>query len=153
MYHHFAGKADLAAAALRRSARELREQAETALGGPGGARARIAAYLLRERDALRGCRMGRMAQDPEVVASPELGAPVRETFAWLTARLAEVLEEGRASGELPAALDPGDTAAALAAVVQGGYVLARAEGGPEPFERAARGALALLTAHAAPAAR
>jgi len=152
MYHHFSGKQDLAAAALRRSAAELREQAERTLSGPGGACERVAAYLLHERDALRGCRVGRMAQDPEVIAAPALREPVAETFAWLRARLAEVLREGAASGQLPGSLDPDDTAAALAAVLQGGYVLARAEGGAEPYERAVRGALALLTAQARPAA-
>ncbi len=144
MYHHFDGKPDLAAAALRRSAEQLRTLAEQQLGGPGTPLQRIAAYLGREREVLRGCRIGRMAQDPEVIADPRLRAPVEETLAWLRGRIAEVVAEGQAAGELPAGPDPADTAAALVAVVQGGYVLARAAGSPEPFHRAVRGALALL---------
>ncbi|WP_030265520.1 TetR/AcrR family transcriptional regulator [Streptomyces sp. NRRL B-24484] len=146
MYHHFAGKPDLAAAALARSAEELRALAEERLAAPGTAYERIAGYLLREREVLRGCPIGRMAQDPEVVADLRLHAPVEETFAWLTGRIAEVVAEGVAAGELAPGADPADTAAAIVAVVQGGYVLARAAGDPEAFHRAVRGALALLRA-------
>ncbi|MEC3998511.1 helix-turn-helix domain-containing protein [Actinacidiphila sp. DG2A-62] len=146
MYHHFRGKPDLALAAMRRSAEELTAQAGAVLDAEGGAVARLAGYLEREREPLRGCRVGRMAMDPDVVVSDELRQPVAETFAWLRARLASVVAEGVASGELRAELDPAHTAAAVAAVVQGGYVLARAAGTREPFDDAVRGAVALLAA-------
>ncbi|MFD7902219.1 TetR/AcrR family transcriptional regulator [Kitasatospora sp. NPDC059722] len=146
MYHHFTGKPDLAAAALRRSAEEMRAVAEADLVSPGSAYDRIAAYLHRDRDVLRGCRIGRMAQDPDVIADPQLRAPVEETFDWLRGRIAELVAEGQAAGELVPGVDPVDTAAALVAVVQGGYVLARAADRAEPFEQAVRGALALLAA-------
>jgi TetR/AcrR family transcriptional regulator, transcriptional repressor for nem operon len=146
MYHHFRGKSDLALTAMRRSAAELRGQADAVLGADGAAVPRLAGYLERERDPLRGCRVGRMAMDPDVVDSAELREPVRETFAWLRERLAAVVAEGVARGELRPGLDPSGTAAALAAVVQGGYVLARAEGSREPYDTAVRGAVALLAA-------
>jgi len=149
MYHHFRGKPDLAVTAMRRSAQELRAQAEVQLGSGETALEKSMAYLLRERDALRGCRVGRMAMDPDVIASDELRQPVQETFAWLRERLGGIVAAGVASGELRPELDPADTAAALAAVVQGGYVLARAAGSQEPFDQAVRGAVALLAAAAA----
>ncbi|SEG90217.1 transcriptional regulator, TetR family [Actinacidiphila yanglinensis] len=156
MYHHFKGKPDLAATAMRRSAAELRAQADALLDEGDTALARVGTYLLRERDPLRGCRVGRMAMDPDVIASGTLREPVRDTFAWLRERLAGIVADGVASGELRPGIDPRDTAAALAAVVQGGYVLARAAGDREPFDQAVRGALGLLeaasTGHAAPAA-
>jgi AcrR family transcriptional regulator len=148
MYHHFRGKPDLALTAMRRSARELRAQAEEQLGREGTALERVGGYLGREREPLRGCRVGRMAMDPEVTASDELRAPVRETFAWLAERVAGIVADGIAAGELRPGLDPADTAAAITAVVQGGYVLARAAGDREPFDRAVRGALGLLAAAA-----
>jgi TetR/AcrR family transcriptional repressor of nem operon len=151
MYHHFRGKPDLAVAAMRRSAEQLRAQAEVQLSAGRTAQEKAAAYLLRERDALRGCRVGRMAMDPDVIASAQLREPVRETFDWLTGRLAAIIADGVESGELRPGLDPGDTAAAIVAVVQGGYVLARAAGSQEPFDRAVRGATALLAAQAATA--
>jgi TetR/AcrR family transcriptional regulator, transcriptional repressor for nem operon len=144
MYHHFAGKSELALAAVRRNAEEVRAEAEAALASPGTAFDRIAAYLRRERDVLRGCRVGRLAHDPDIVADMSLREPLADTFAWLQGRLAEVLAEGRQSGELRADLDVDATAATIAAVVQGGYVLARAAGDPEAFDRAADGALGLL---------
>ncbi len=146
MYHHFPGKADLALAAMRRSAGQLRESADEVLSGPGDPYQRLCAYLRCQRDVLRGCRIGRMTADPEVMASPALREPVAATFAWLQGRLAEVIAQARDAGTLAADLDPAATAATIAAVVQGGYVLARAAGSEEPFEQATAGALALLAA-------
>ena len=54
--------------------------------------------------------------------------------------------EGQRRGELAAALDPAATAATVAAVVQGGYVLARAADDTAPFDAAVQGVLALLAA-------
>ncbi|TBO59480.1 TetR/AcrR family transcriptional regulator [Streptomyces kasugaensis] len=151
MYHHFAGKSALALAAIRRTAEGMRESAEECLSGPGTAYDRVAAYLLRERRVLRGCPIGRMAQDRDVVHSAELRQPLDEMFGWLRGRIAEVLTEGQRRGELAAALDPAATAAAVAAVVQGGYVLARAADDPAPFDAAVHGVLALLAAQVTPA--
>jgi AcrR family transcriptional regulator len=150
MYHHFTGKPDLALAAVRRTAEELRAAAEEQFAAPGTAVERVTAYLRRERDVLRGCPVGRLAQDPDVVASPELRRPLDETFDWLRRRLAGVLAEGVARGELPGSLDPADTAATIVAVLQGGYVLARAAGSTDPFDRAVDGLLALLAASIQP---
>jgi TetR/AcrR family transcriptional repressor of nem operon len=147
MYHHFSGKPELARAAIGRTAEELRGTAEALLSAPGTALERVTAYLRREREVLRGCPVGRLTQDPDVMADATLREPVRETFAWLAERIAEVLREGRDRGELDAALDPESTAAAVVAVLQGGYVLARAADSAEPFDQAVTGVLRLLTAH------
>ncbi|MCD9141035.1 TetR/AcrR family transcriptional regulator [Streptomyces albireticuli] len=150
MYHHFTGKPDLALAAIRRTAEEMRAKAEEQFSGPGTALERISAYLLRERDVLKGCPVGGLAQDPDIVADPELRRPVEETFDWLRGRLAQLLAEGRERGEPIAALDPAETASAVVAVLQGGYVLARAAGSAEPYDQAVKGVLGLLAAHTSP---
>jgi TetR/AcrR family transcriptional repressor of nem operon len=144
MYHHFAGKADLALAAIRRSAEERVSNAEALLAAPGTARERIERYLLHKRDVLRGCPVGRLAQDADIVADETLRTPIAETFDGLAAQLAGVLREGQRRGEVRPALDADQLAQTLLAVVQGGYVLARAAGSAEPFDQAVRGALALL---------
>ena len=144
MYHHFRGKRDLALAAIQRNAADLRARAEADFSGPGTAAQRIAAYLRREREALRGCPVGGLTQDPEVMADPDLRRPLEETFAWLRARLAALLDEGREHGEFASSLDPEATATALVAVLQGGYVLARASGSADTYRQAVDGALALL---------
>ncbi|MDF5751145.1 TetR/AcrR family transcriptional regulator [Spongiactinospora sp. TRM90649] len=148
MYHHFDGKPDLVLAAERRSAELMQRQIAEALTGPGTALERIAAYLGRERDALRGCSVGRLTADPEVMADDTLRAPIRETFEVLHHHLRRTIDEGVAAGELAADLDIDETASAIAAVIQGGYALARAAQAVEPFDRAARGVLSLLRASA-----
>jgi TetR/AcrR family transcriptional regulator, transcriptional repressor for nem operon len=144
MYHHFRGKRDLALAAIEQNAADLRARAEADFSGPGTVAERVAAYLRREREALRGCPVGRLTQDPDVMGDPDLRRPVEETFGWLRARLAGLLEQGRAHGELAASLDPQTVATALVAVLQGGYVLARASGSADTCRQAVDGALALL---------
>ncbi|GAA4232823.1 hypothetical protein GCM10022254_33770 [Actinomadura meridiana] len=148
MYHHFASKEALARAAIDRTADDLRTAADELLSAPGTAIERVAAYLHRERDVLRGCPIGRLTQDPDVMATPALREPVEETFAWLRGRLAEVLREGVDGGELSPALDPAATASAIVACLQGGYVLARAADTTAPFDQAIEGTLALLRLHA-----
>jgi TetR/AcrR family transcriptional repressor of nem operon len=145
MYHHFAGKQELALEAIRRTADELRAAADQQLSGPGSAAERITAYLRRERDVLAGCPVGRLTYDPEVLATPALREPVQQTLGWLRDRLAGVVREGCERGEL--FLEPDAVAAAIVAALQGGYVLARAAGTTEPFDQAMAGVLGLLAAH------
>ncbi|MFF1922921.1 TetR/AcrR family transcriptional regulator [Streptomyces sp. NPDC058221] len=144
MYHHFSGKPDLALTAIRRTAAGMREAAARTFDSPGTAYERISHYLLRERDVLRGCPVGRLTMDPEVIASDELRAPVDETIAWLRGRLAEIVQEGLDDGEFVPGLIADDVAATIVATVQGGYVLARASGTADAFDAAVRGLLALL---------
>jgi len=144
MYHHFHGKRDLALAAIERNASDLVARADADLGGPGTAMERITRYMRRERSALRGCPVGRLTMDPDVVADPGLRRPVEDAFAVLRNRLAEVLDEGRRNGELAPSADPAAIATALVAALQGGYVLARASGSADTYTEAVDGALGLL---------
>ncbi|MFD9434627.1 TetR/AcrR family transcriptional regulator [Streptomyces sp. NPDC060002] len=144
MYHHFKGKPDLALAAIRRTADEMRATAEGVLDGPGTPYERIAAYLTRERDVLRGCPIGRLTMDPEVIASDELRAPVDDTIDRIRERIAHLVEEGKEQGQFGPELDGEAIAATVLATVQGGYVLARASGSPTAFDAGVRGLLSLL---------
>jgi TetR/AcrR family transcriptional repressor of nem operon len=140
MYHHFAGKQDLALAAIDRNAEELTAKAERELDSPGTPVERIATWLRREREVLKGCPMGVLVQDPEIIASPALRSPIAGHFDWIRGRLREILADGGLDTRLA------DT---LLAVLQGGYVLARAAGDPKPFADAVEGAIALLERAAA----
>ncbi|WP_406010517.1 TetR/AcrR family transcriptional regulator [Streptomyces sp. NBC_00637] len=144
MYHHFKGKPDLALAAIRRTADEMRAAAEGVLDGPGTPYERIEAYLTRERDVLRGCPVGRLTMDPEVIASDELREPVDATIDLIRERIAHLVEEGKEQGQFGAGLDGEAIAATVVATVQGGYVLARASGSPAAFDAGVRGLLSLL---------
>lgn len=138
MYHHFTGKHELARAAIGRAAAELKAEAEQHLATPGTARDKIAAYLTRQRDVLKGCRIGRLAADPDIIAADDLREPLDDTFRWLRARLAGIIRDSDIPGS------PEDTASAIVAVVQGGYVLARSASDPDQFDHAIAGLLALL---------
>ncbi|KOG39861.1 TetR family transcriptional regulator [Streptomyces resistomycificus] len=151
MYHHFKGKPDLALAAIRRTAEELTATAEGVLGGPGTPYQRIEAYLRRERDVLRGCPIGRLTMDPDIVASEDLRAPVDEALDRIRERIAGIVEEGKEQGQFAPFLDGEDIAAAVLATVQGGYVLARASGSPAAFDAGVRGLLSLLSPDRRPA--
>jgi AcrR family transcriptional regulator len=148
MYHHFSGKEELARAAIDRTAEQMRASVDAQLAGPVSALDRISAYLRRERDVLKGCPIGRLTQDPDVMTTAVLREPVEQTFTWLRGRLASVVAEAVQTGELSPALDPAATASAVVATLQGGYVLARAANDPQPFEQAIEGILTLLDAHA-----
>jgi TetR/AcrR family transcriptional repressor of nem operon len=149
MYHHFPTKRDLALAALERNVADLLP-ATSELDGPGSPMARIEAYLMRPRAALKGCKVGRMTQDPQVREDPVLLAPVARAFSQVHLGWVKALREAVAAGELRAGLDPERLAHTLMAVLQGGYVLAIAQQDPGPFDDARAGALDLLRA-AAPA--
>ncbi|MBC6903904.1 TetR/AcrR family transcriptional regulator [Saccharophagus sp. K07] len=148
MYHHFRTKAELAQAAEERSAAELIEEVRALLDAPGDPLDRVLTYLRRERDVLKGCRIGRLAADPEVVADPALRKPLEHAFGWITERLAALLREAQDCGRLPQEWDAQSLAATVLAVIQGGYVLARAANSPAPFEQAIEGLIALLTNNA-----
>ena len=148
MYHHFRGKQDLALAAIERNAADLVARADADLSGPGTVPERIARYLRRERAALRGCPVGRLTMDPDVMGAPDLRRPVADALAAVRDRLAAVLEEGRANGELDPSIDPATIATALVAVLQGGYVLARASGSADTYTQAVDGVLGLLACRA-----
>jgi TetR/AcrR family transcriptional regulator, transcriptional repressor for nem operon len=147
MYHHFHGKQDLALAAIERNASDLVTRADADLGGAGTATERIIRYMRRERAALRGCPVGRLTMDPDVMADPGLRRPVEDAFAVVRDRLAEVLDEGRRNGELVPSADPVAIATVLIAVLQGGCVLARASGSADTYTQAVDGALGLLACH------
>ncbi|MFJ2605436.1 TetR/AcrR family transcriptional regulator [Streptomyces sp. NPDC091279] len=144
MYHHFKGKQDLALAAIGRTADAFMAGAEAVLDGPGTPFERIEAYLRRQRDVLRGCPVGRLTMDPDIVADDALRAPVDASLDRVRERIAGIVEEGKEQGQFAASLDGEEIASVVLATVQGGYVLARAAGSPAAFDTAVRGLLALL---------
>lgn len=144
MYHHFAGKAELALAAIKQTVDEVHEAAMRDLAAPGTAYDKIAGWLRRSREVQRGCRVGRLVQEAEVIGNAELRRSLDDALAATRARLTELIRDGIAAGELRDVAPPEVLAATLVAVLQGGYVTARAAGNDEPFTAAAEGVLALL---------
>ncbi len=143
MYHHFSGKHDLAEEAIRRLAHDVVANYD-ASDDDKPAIQRIEEYLRQPRVGVHGCRIGRLTQDPQVVEDPELLAPVARAFDTITERWTAVLQEAVDASELPASLNAAVLARTMVAVIQGGYVLARASGDQQPMDDAIEGALALL---------
>jgi TetR/AcrR family transcriptional repressor of nem operon len=148
MYHYFPTKRDLALAALERNVTALLPASTDLDGTEGSPMARIEAYLMRPREALKGCKVGRMTQDPQVREDPVLLDPVGRAFAQVHVKWVHALRAAIAAGELRDDLDPDRLAHTLMAVLQGGYVLAIAAQDPDPFDDARAGVLDLLRAAA-----
>lgn len=142
-YHHFSGKADLAATALDEVAGEMQETFDAILHTDQPPLERVKAYLAQPREALRGCRLGRMAQE-QVIGQDTLRDPVAHYFIHVEQELTATLEEAQREEALNQSIQAADLAATLLAIVQGGYVLARALQDPGQMDQAIRGALELL---------
>ncbi|RRS01487.1 TetR/AcrR family transcriptional regulator [Glycomyces terrestris] len=145
MYHHFSGKHELAVAALSAVVDDV-VGATSQLEGEGSPLERMKRYLSLPRQGTLGCRVGRMTQDPQVVEDADLLAIVAGAFDTMLGRWERVIAAAVDAGELPADTVPAELARTLAAIIQGGYVLARAQGAQEPMDAAVRGAVALLDA-------
>jgi AcrR family transcriptional regulator len=140
LYHHFPAKHDLALAAISATVTDSLAAAAGDLRGDGPALERLRAYLERPRDTANGCRIGRLTSDEAVMSDPELAAEVGSYFSGLVEHLTEALAEaGHPDGAAS------DRAYAALAIVQGGYVLARALADPTAMQRAVRGFVSMLT--------
>ena len=144
-YHHFPTKAALVHAALDRVVARSLEQAGAGLRTTGPLMQAVQQYLLRPREAVKGCQIGRHASDHVVMTTPELAAVIQRYFEELHALIAGAVREARDHGEsVPAGLSPAELADVVVATVQGGYVMARATGDQAHMNRAVRGLTQLL---------
>lgn len=139
LYHHFPSKRDLAQAAIDRTAEATLDGARAALEASGTAMERLHGYLARPRDAVAGCRVGRLTNDPTVMSDTGLREPVREYFVKLVDLITGVFAEDGAAPEVAR-----QRAMTAVAVIQGGYVLSRALDDPAPMQEAVAGLLNLL---------
>ena len=106
MYHHFSGKHGLGASRRCRTVAEDLAGEFSQLEGEGSPLERIKRYLLLPRPGTRGCRVGRMTQDPQVVADAELITIVANAFDTALGRWEQAIAAAIAAGELPASIDP-----------------------------------------------
>ena len=143
MYHYFTGKHDLAVEAIRRNVEKAFGHLDI-LEASGSPLDRIERYLHEPREGTRGCRIGRMTQDPQVFNDPEMIGLIRDAFSRQLALWTGVIQEAVDAGELPGSVNPADLARTMTAVIQGGFVLSRAAHAQEPMNRAVEGMISLL---------
>ncbi|MFE7406140.1 TetR/AcrR family transcriptional regulator [Isoptericola sp. NPDC057559] len=146
LYHHFPTKHDLATAAVGATVESALTAARRDLEGPTPALDRVVAYLERPRDALAGCKIGRLTSDQAVMDDDGLHDVVTAYFVRLLDVVATTLREAGLPDD-----DARDRAHAAVAIVQGGYVLARATGDPDAMRAAVRGFVSILTTPGSPA--
>lgn len=145
LYHHFPGKRDLARAALEEVSAEWRDRTLALLADDLPPLERLRRWLTLPRDGLRGCRIGRLANE-NAVFDAALHAPIAAYFQAVEQQVATVIAAAVTAGTLPSGLDPETTARTLVATVQGGYILSRALQDPARCGQACQGAMALLDA-------
>lgn len=143
LYHHFEGKRDLAAVALAEIDTEMRASFDKLLSPNQTALQQLEAYLEAPRDALKGCRLGRLANE-QAITDPVLNPIVVNFFTYFEDLLAKTVEKAQNANDLPKTLKPQEIALLLAATIQGGYALSRIHQSPEPLQTAIQGAKSVL---------
>ena len=146
LYHHFPSKRALAAAALVDVERELAAAAKAIFATEAPPLERVQAWLALERNGLAGCRLGRLANEAEILESEDLRGPMADYFGMILGLVTTALVQAAKRGELSDSASAPDIAATIVATVQGGYILSRALADPDAISRATRGAIALLNA-------
>lgn len=132
-YHHFKSKADLGTTALQ----ELADEMCAAFDELGVTGDLARGYLEIDRDALKGCRIGRIAMEA-AISDVRIQRPVASYFAHVREGLSSYFAAQNT------AIPPDQLADLAVAVVQGGYVLARATGDSGAQRSAIDALLALL---------
>ncbi|MBU2667327.1 TetR/AcrR family transcriptional regulator [Actinoplanes bogorensis] len=145
-YHHFPTKPELGAEVVRENGQDLLASVRASMAGLPTGRERLAAFLASAADALGGCQIGGFAYDAGILAEPTLREALGTAFTEMAELIESAVREAQADGSLSPALDPAPTAAALLAVVEGAFVVARATGRQASADAATAGALALLEA-------
>jgi TetR/AcrR family transcriptional regulator, transcriptional repressor for nem operon len=142
-YHHFKSKKDLAAAAMETVVEERIEDFDEVFGDSGPVIERIEGFLRVPREALKGCRIGRMVWD-SAINEDDLRRPIEKYFRHIESRLVAALEEALASGEIQAIVPPEHIAAVILASIQGALTLGRAMQDPHYYARTIQGAVSFI---------
>lgn len=146
LYHHFDGKRGVALAALADVEEELTAHAIHYLDDPDRpGLERIERWLTAPRESLRGCRLGRLAQEQAVHLDDGMRGAIGRYFDTTRNLLETALRDAVAAKQLAPIASVEAIASTLLATVQGGYVLARAANSTDAFERCVEGARQLLT--------
>lgn len=143
LYHHFRSKRALALAAIGEMKQEEMSNLDSIFAPSIPPLERISRYFARERQALRGCRLARIANETSI-EDPLLRQPVCDYLGHVTALLSTSLAEAQKRGELPPDVRPEQIGATLMAIVEGGYVLARVHWDEDKMRQALAGGMDLL---------
>jgi TetR/AcrR family transcriptional regulator, transcriptional repressor for nem operon len=139
LHYHFAGKAELGEALIRRYADRFAQALEEIDRGGADARRKLDAYAQLYADVLRKKRMclcGMLAADYDTLPKPMRNAVIRffdDNEVWL----AGVLEQGNEEGSLHPGGSAREAAQAIVGGLEGAMLIARPYGEVRRFEAAA----------------
>ncbi len=141
IHHYFPAKSDLAAALVERYAAALAEVRDHLTAGEPSPWKRLAEYFEATRSLVlekrQLCLCGVLAMEANSLPENVRGA-VEQFFDDSRAWLAQQLRQGKARGEIDFAGAAEDVAAMVLSTLQGGLVISRAAGSPEPYEAAVK---------------
>ncbi|MBE7197447.1 MAG: TetR/AcrR family transcriptional regulator [Parafilimonas terrae] len=144
LYHHFPSKLALAGEAMSELAEKDIARIHGVFSSDAPPMETVERYLLAKRDAMRGCRFGRLVNEASI-EHDELRGPVKAFFEAVRTHLAQTLSRAQDEGILSPDLDAQKLSVTLLALVQGGAVLARAYKDEGLAQEAIEGALSLLS--------
>lgn len=147
LHYHFPNKADLGRALIDRYSARFGAALGLIAGGQAGALARLEAYAQLYVDVLaagRMCLCGMLAAEHATLPAPMQRA-IRSFFGASEDWLANVLEQGRAQGELAFPGEAREAARLWIATLEGALLLARSYGEPSRLTAAIRRSLGELT--------
>jgi TetR/AcrR family transcriptional repressor of nem operon len=139
LHYHFAGKAELGDALVRRYARRFAEALDEIDRHGGDAPGKLDAYAELYADVLRNKRMclcGMLAADYDTLPTPMRNAVIRffdENEAWLTG----VLEQGDQEGSLRLGGSATEAAQGIVGGLEGAMLIARPYGDARRFQATA----------------
>ena len=151
IYHHFASKQDLIEALLTRYRSEFGELLENILASKAKARGKLKRYgelfqsTLQSGNHDKSCLCGMLAA--EVLSLGEGQAlSVRGFMQDNVTFLTKVLNEGKEDGSLVVRGSVDDMASMILSTLEGGLLVARADGGPDQLSAIIRNLVNLLAA-------
>jgi TetR/AcrR family transcriptional regulator, transcriptional repressor for nem operon len=143
LYHHFDGKLGVAQAALEEVSKEEMAAIDELFGSSVDPLACIERYLQSPRDAMKGCRLGRLLHE-SVALDRRIREPIERYLSHVEDHLAAALEKAQKNGQIRSDVDLRHVAAALLACVQGSYNLARANMQVSKMNHSLAGTISLL---------
>ncbi|MEU2359010.1 hypothetical protein ABZ599_39775 [Streptomyces misionensis] len=141
----FPTKINLATEAVQRNSVALEGALATLLDEATSPRDGVRSYLNKPRDGQKGCRFGRMTLNNAVLEEDRLHTPVANSLTWYRRRIERLLVDNRQAGKRRNDFSAEAVAATIVAIVQGAYVLARADRSRDSFDRIIEGGLVLLS--------
>jgi TetR/AcrR family transcriptional repressor of nem operon len=143
LYHHFEGKLDLAGTALEEVSLDEIKALDRLFAKGDDPVERVRTYLRFSQDPFRGCRLGRLAHETAIVHD-EIRHPIQAYLDRVKFHLEACLLRAQETGRIKRDVDVRAAAIALVAIVQGAYILARADHNKATMKAVIGGAEVLL---------